>query len=63
MEKLLSKKIELSTEQKLGFSMGIASNFDQKDISDMETTLSNADRARYKAKDAGKNKITVWGEM
>ena len=43
--------------------MGIASNFDQKDISDMETTLSNADRALYKAKDAGKNKITVWGEM
>lgn len=62
LEKLLSKKINILPEQKLGFSMGIATNFDQKDISDIETTLSNADRALYQAKDSGKNKIIVWNE-
>lgn len=62
IEKLISRKVEIPAAKKIGFSMGIASNFDQEDAADLEKTLSNADHALYKSKANGKNRITVWEE-
>ncbi len=62
IEKLLSRKIEIPASKKIGFSMGIASNFDQENAADLEKTLSNADHALYQSKENGKNLITVWKE-
>lgn len=62
IEKLISRKVEIPAAKKIGFSMGIASNFDQEDAADLEQTLSNADHALYKSKANGKNRITVWKE-
>ena len=63
LEKMLNKKIEIKENQRLGFSMGIASNFDIEDKSDMEKTLSNADEALYYSKEHGKNQVTLWSSI
>lgn len=63
LEKLLGKKVFVKESQKLGFSMGICSNLDLDDISDMESVLVNADRALYHSKENGKGVVTKWSDI
>lgn len=63
LEKLLGKKILIPEDKKLGFSMGISSNFDETDISDLDTTMTNADKALYYSKQHKKGNVTIWADI
>lgn len=63
MEKHLSSKITIPESNKLSFSMGICSNFDVEDPTDMNTTMTNADRSLYYSKTTGKNRVTIWKDI
>ena len=63
LEKLLGKKIVIPEDKKLGFSMGISSNFDGADISDLDTTMTNADKALYYSKQHKKGSVTIWADI
>lgn len=63
LEKLLGKKIEVPENRRLGFSMGICSNSDSKDMTDMESTMINADHALYYSKQHNKGSITIWKDV
>ena len=63
LEKLVGKKIEIPEKYRLGFSMGICSNEDSDDMSDMETTMINADHALYYSKQHEKGSITIWHDI
>lgn len=63
IEQALNKKVYIKDSQRLGFSMGICSNFEMDDPTDMNTTLTNADRALYYSKEHGKNRSTIWSEI
>ncbi len=63
LEKLLGKKIVIPEGKKLGFSMGISSNSDGEDISDLDTTMTNADKALYYSKQHKKGSVTIWADI
>lgn len=63
IEQAVHKKISIKNNQHLGFSMGICSNFEMNDPTDMNTTLTNADRALYYSKEHGKNRTTIWSDI
>ena len=63
IEQALNKKVYIKDNQRIGFSMGICSNFEMDDPTDMNTTLTNADRALYYSKEHGKNRSTIWSEI
>lgn len=63
LEKLLGKKIVIPEGKKLGFSMGISSNSDGDDISDLDTTMTNADKALYYSKQHKKGSVTIWADI
>lgn len=64
LKKLLNNQdINISSNKYLGFSMGVASNYDIKNISDLETVLTNADKALYYTKENCKGKYTVWNDI
>lgn len=60
---LLKKNIEVPENRHLGFSMGISSNSDGSDISDLETTMVNADKALYYSKQHKKGSVTIWSKI
>ncbi len=63
LENLLGKKIIIPKCKKLGFSMGISSNTDNEDISDLDTTMTNADKALYYSKQHKKGTVTIWADI
>lgn len=63
LEKLLGKNIIIPEGKKLGFSMGISSNSDGDDISDLDTTMTNADKALYYSKQHKKGSVTIWADI
>lgn len=63
MEHHLGKKLNISEKNKLNFSMGICSNFDIDDPTDMNTTMTNADRSLYYSKEHGKGCVTIWSKI
>ena len=63
LEKLVGKKLDIPQEKKLGFSMGISSNSDENDISDLDTTMTNADKALYYSKQHKKGSVTIWADI
>lgn len=63
LEKLLNKKLDIPENRKLGFSVGIAANSDEDDISDLDTTMTNADKALYYSKQHKKGTVTIWSEI
>lgn len=63
LEKLLGKNIVIPEGKKLGFSMGISSNSDGEDISDLDTTMTNADKALYYSKQHKKGSVTIWADI
>ena len=44
------------------FSMGICSNQDIEDPTDLNLVITNADKAMYEEKQAGKNRCSLWKE-
>lgn len=63
LEKLLGKKLDIPEGKKLGFSMGISSNSDTDNISDLDTTMTNADKALYYSKQHRKGSVTIWADI
>lgn len=63
LEDFLNKKICIPEDKKLRFSMGISSNFDEENISDLTLTLQNADKAMYYSKLKNKGSATVWADI
>lgn len=63
LEKLLDKKLAIPEGRKLGFSMGISSNSDSDDIADLDTTMTNADKALYYSKQRKKGTVTIWADI
>lgn len=57
---LLQRSIDVPKERLLGFSTGICSNFDIKDPTNMELTMTNADKALYYSKHTRKGSISIW---
>lgn len=63
LEKMLGKKLVIPENRRLGFSMGIAANSDEEDISDLDTTMINADKALYFSKQNRKGTVTIWSDI
>lgn len=63
LESFLCHKVSIPKRRLMGFSMGICSNYDLKETSDLEQVLTNADRALYHSKKHGKGAISIWNEM
>lgn len=63
LEKMLGKKLVIPENRRLGFSMGIAANSDEEDISDLDTTMINADKALYFSKQNQKGTVTIWSDI
>lgn len=63
LEAMLNKKIYIPEEKYLGFSMGICSNVDGEDKSDLERAMTNADKALYYSKHHKKGSVTIWSDI
>lgn len=63
LEELVGKALDIPADKHLGFSMGICSNADSEDISDLETAMVNADKALYYSKQHKKGTVTIWTEI
>ena len=63
LEDLMEKEIDVPKEYHLGFSMGICSNFDIEDKTNLKQVLKNADDALYYSKNNGKGKVIIWKDI
>ena len=54
------EKLDITEEQFLGFSMGLCSNCDVEDHSDLVSVMDNADKALYHVKENSKGGIAYW---
>ena len=54
------EKLDITEEQFLGFSMGLCSNCDVEDPSDLVSVMDNADKALYHVKENFKGGIAYW---
>lgn len=55
--------LEIPAKRLLGFSMGVSTNFDVEDKSNLNMVLENADKALYYSKENNKGRCTVWAEI
>lgn len=60
LEAHMNKKLDIPEKYHLSFSMGICSNFETEEISDLKTAIKLADNALYIAKKAGKSTYRIW---
>lgn len=63
LEELLEKSVEIPKEKYIDFSMGICSNADNEDTSDLDVTMTRADQALYYAKQHKKGSVVIWNEV
>lgn len=63
LERLLGRNIKVPKEKTFGFSIGISCTTDNKDPSDLEETMVDADQALYYSKHHKKGTISVWSEV
>ena len=63
LEDFLGHKVSIPKRKLMNFSMGLCSNYDLKETSDLEQVLTNADHALYYSKKHGKGSITIWNEI
>lgn len=63
LSELLKTEIDIPENKRLCFSMGICSNYDIEDPTDIELTMKNADHALYYSKKHGKNQIIIWSDI
>ena len=55
--------LEIPEKRILGFSMGISTNYDIEDVSDLNNVLKNADKALYHSKETCKGTCTIWADI
>ena len=55
--------LEIPSNRYLGFSMGICTNYDIEDASDLNAVLKNADKALYHSKETCKGTCTIWSDI
>lgn len=60
---LLGKNARIPVDKYLNFSMGICSNDELEDVSDLETIMNRADKALYYSKQHNKGSVTIWEEV
>ncbi len=63
LEAMLGQKVLVSPEKYLNFSMGLCSNYDFEDTSDLDQVMTKADAALYYSKEHGKGKVTIWTDI
>ena len=63
LEDLMEKRLDIPEQYHLGFSMGICSNFDIEDRSNLREVMKNADDALYYSKKHGKGRVILWKEI
>ena len=63
LEKMLNQSVIVPPEKYLNFSMGLCSNYDFEDTSDLDMVMAKADAALYYSKEHGKGKVTIWNEI
>lgn len=63
LENLLEKTVCVPQEKYIDFSMGICSNADNEDTSDLDVTMTRADQALYYAKQHEKGSVVIWHEV
>ncbi len=63
LEHLLGRKLKISKDKRLGFSIGISCTTANVDVTDIEETLVNADQALYYSKAHGKGIISIWSDV
>ena len=62
-ETLHQPDLKIPEKHRLGFSMGIASNSDIEDSSDLTSIMSFADKALYYSKEHNKGSLSIWKEI
>lgn len=63
LERHFEKEIFIPREKYIDFSMGICSNADNEDTSDLDETMTRADQALYYAKQHKKGSVVIWNEV
>lgn len=63
IEAFLHRKLEIPKVKRLGFSMGLCSNYDVEDNANLDIVLANADKALYYSKQHGKGCVSSWSEI
>lgn len=63
LSKLLHKKISVPENRRIGFSVGICSNYDIENHTDMEEVMSFADKTLYYVKENCKGTVKTWSEI
>lgn len=63
IESFLKKKIDVPDNRHLSFSMGLCSNRDIDDFTDMEEVMASADKALYYSKEHGKSCVTLFRDV
>lgn len=57
------KKFDIPQEYRLGFSMGVSTNFDTSDSFDLNKVIGFADKALYYSKENKKGSVTIWNTI
>ena len=63
LEKMLGRKVIVPEEKYLNFSMGLCSNYDFEDSSELDMVMAKADAALYYSKEHGKGCVSIWSEI
>lgn len=63
LERFLNRKADVPKNKLLNFSMGLCSNYDLQDSTELGQVMTKADQALYYSKGHGKGSVSIWSEI